>query len=162
MSAPFSAFPRLMQGGLVSLCLIAATVAGYAQTPVSNDPPFYGPFNAVFLSGGDGLEKPLEKNDSVLRADSPWSLYGWVNPAENLKALTLVAGFGDAEDEYSRYLALDGQQVILWMGKDSSISSPAVLAPERWHFLAATFDGRNFGFIATARKSPAEHSIWGA
>jgi hypothetical protein len=24
---------------------------------VTNDPPFYGPFNAVFLPGGEGLKK---------------------------------------------------------------------------------------------------------
>ena len=58
-------------------------------------PPFYGPFNAVFLPDGDGLKKPLAKNDSVLLADSPWSIYAWVKPAEALKLPSLVAGLGD-------------------------------------------------------------------
>lgn len=41
------------------------------------------------------------KSDSALRADSPWSLYGWVKPAEEPKIPTLVAGFGDPEEEFS-------------------------------------------------------------
>ena len=98
----------------------------------------------MFLPDGDGLKKPLVKNDSVLRADSPWSFYAWVKPAEASHALTLVAGFGDPTDEFSRYLALDGDHLILWMGKDNSLSGPATLAPGKWHFLAATFDGEEF------------------
>ena len=50
------------------ICVSFATVAK-AQFPVTNDPPFYGPFNGVFLSDGEGLKKNLAKDDSVLRAD---------------------------------------------------------------------------------------------
>lgn len=100
--------------------------------------------NAIFLPDGEGLKKPLVKTDSVLRPDSPWSLYGWVKPAETLKNPSLVAGFGDPEEEFSRYLALDGEHVMLWMGKDNILSAPAALAPGRWHLLAATFNGDEF------------------
>jgi hypothetical protein len=129
---------------MISIVLMATAIRGYSQTTVTNDPLFYGPFNAVFLPDGDGLKKPLVKNDSVLRADSPWSLYAWVKPAEASHTLTLVAGFGDPTEEFSRYLALDGDHVTLWMGKDNSLSGPATLAPGKWHFLAATFNGEEF------------------
>ena len=95
--------------------------------------------NAIFLPDGEGLKKPLVKTDSVLRTDSPWSLYGWVKSAETLKNPSLVAGFGDPEEEFSRYLALDSEHVMLRMGKDNILSAPAELAPGRWHLLAATF-----------------------
>jgi hypothetical protein len=144
MNRIFSRFRNLIQGGMISLCLLGTTVSSFSQTPVTNDPPFYGPFNAWFFPDGDGLKKPLVKDDSVLRADSPWSLYGWVKPAEAVKGPSLVAGMGDPAEEYSRYLAVDGEQAILWMGKDNSLSGPASLAPGKWHFLAATFDGENF------------------
>jgi len=134
----------LISSAMISIVLMAMAVRGHSQTAVTNDPPFYGPFNAVFLPDGDGLKKPLVKNDSVLRADSPWSLYAWVKPAEASHTLTLVAGFGDPTDEFSRYLALDGDHVTLWMGKDNSLSGPATLVPGKWHFLAATFNGDEF------------------
>ena len=142
-----TSFPpsRLLISAVMSSILLVATgVCGFSQTAVTNDPPFYGPFNAIFLPDGDGLKKPLVKNDSVLRADSPWSLYAWVKPADATHMLTLVAGFGDPIDEFSRYLALDRDHLILWMGKDNSLSGPATLAPGKWHFLAATFDGDEF------------------
>jgi hypothetical protein len=129
---------------MISISLLATAVRGCAQTQVTNDPPFYGPFNAVFLPDGDGLKKPLVKTDSVLRADSSWSLYAWVKPVEASHALSLVAGFGDPADEFSRYLALDGEHVTLWMGKDNSLSGTATLTPGKWHLLAATFNGEEF------------------
>ena len=144
MKTSSPAFRFLISGGMISICLIATAVRAHSQAQVTNDPPSYGPFNAVFLADGDGLKKALVKSDSVLRADSPWSLYGWVKPAEALKTPTLVAGIGDPEEEFSRYLALDGDHLTLWMGKDNSLSGAAALAPGKWHFLAATFDGEEF------------------
>ena len=66
-------FPgRLVPSGVILLCLVASAIGAYSQT-LTNDPPSYGPFNGTFLPDGDGLKKPLVKDDSVLRADSPWS-----------------------------------------------------------------------------------------
>jgi len=138
----------LVLSGLISVYLIALAVQAHSQAPVTNDPSYYGPFNAVFLSGGDGIRKPLVKDDSVLRADSPWSLRAWVKSAEALQSPTLIAGFGDPAEEFSRYLALDSDHVILWMGQDNVLSGAASLAPGKWHFLAATFDGEQFRLYA--------------
>src|SRR3984957_2208678 len=137
-------FRCLIRVSAISFCLLTSAVSSDSQTMVTNDLPFYGPFNAVFLPDGDGLKKPLRKDDSVLRADSPWSLYGWVKSAEPLKGPSLVAGIGDPAEEFSRYLAFDGEHAILWMGKDNSLSGAASLAAGKWHFLAATFDGEQF------------------
>jgi hypothetical protein len=115
-----------------------------AQTAVTNDPPFYGPFNGVFLAGGNGLKKAMVKDDSVLRADSPWSMYAWVRTEEAIAAPVLIAGMGDPEEEYSRYLAVDGSRVMLWMGKDNSLPGAVTLGAGKWHLLAATFDGESF------------------
>src|SRR6266849_389051 len=105
---------RLALVGLLTCCALAG-VAAQAQV-VTNDPPFYGPYNAVFLPDGEGLKKPLAEHDSVLRADSPWSLYCWIRTEEPLKALTLVAGIGNPGEEYPLYLALDAARLVLWMG----------------------------------------------
>ncbi|HUI73598.1 MAG TPA: LamG-like jellyroll fold domain-containing protein [Candidatus Acidoferrum sp.] len=134
----FSPFARLFL-----LILFVGTSSSHAQV-ITNDPPFYGPFNAVFLPDGDGLKKIVVEHDSVLRADSPWTLSCWIKISEAIKGPTLMAGLGDPADEYSRYLALDGQKLVLWMGKDNQLSGPASLAPGKWHFIAATFDGAEF------------------
>jgi Exo-beta-D-glucosaminidase Ig-fold domain/Glycosyl hydrolases family 2/Concanavalin A-like lectin/glucanases superfamily/Glycosyl hydrolases family 2, sugar binding domain/Glycosyl hydrolases family 2, TIM barrel domain len=144
MKNSLSVFRFLTSCATIAFCLLVNAASGNSQTVVTNDPPVYGPFNAVFLADGDGLKKTLVKTDSVLRADSPWSLYAWVKPAEGTKTLTLIAGIGDPTEEFSRYLALDGEHLTIWMGKDNSLSGPASLAPGKWHFLAATFDGEEF------------------
>ena len=131
----------LIHTGIFLICLVAGPLLSHSQGQVTNDPPSYGPFNAVFLPDGDGLEKPLVKNDSLLRADSSWSLYAWIRPTEALKMPSLVAGLGDPEEEFSRYLALSADRLMLWMGKDNSLVGTATLASGKWHFIAATFDG---------------------
>jgi hypothetical protein len=60
------------------------------------------------------------------------------------RAPSLLAGIDNPAEEYPRYLALDANQLILWMGKDNSLTAPAVLSSAKWHFLAATFDGNEF------------------
>ena len=142
MRACASLFRLAMKPTIVLILLILAGLPSLSQIPLTNDPPFYGPFNAVFLPDGDGLRKPLVKDDSVLHADSPWSLYAWVRPASLSKSL--VAGVGDPAEEYPRYLALDEGHVTLWIGKDNSLSSSVSLTAEDWHFLAATFNGEDF------------------
>lgn len=129
---------------LLVFCLFATASTLHAQAPVTNDPPSYGPFNGIFIADGDGLKKPLVKDDSVLRADSPWALYAWVRSEEALSAPSLVAGVGEPTEEYPRYLAVDGGQLTLWLGNDNSLSGAAAFAPAKWHFLAATFDGMEF------------------
>ena len=137
--------------GVFAACLLASWVRANAQTIVTADPPFYGPYNATFLLDGDGLQKPLEKNDSVLRADSPWSLYLWARWTEVSNSETLIAGIGDPDDEYSRYVALDGGHAILWAGKDNNISGPASLPDGKWHFCGPRpSTARPFSFSLTA------------
>jgi len=139
---------RAFFSGIVALLVISFAAPGFSQMPVSNDPPYYGPYNAIFLPDGDGLQRPLDKNDSVLRADSPWSIYLWARWKEPLNAPTLLAGIGNPEDEYSRYLAIDDSHAIVWMGKDNNISGAAQLSADKPHFLAATFDGQEVHLYA--------------
>ncbi|MGA8232357.1 MAG: LamG-like jellyroll fold domain-containing protein [Candidatus Acidiferrales bacterium] len=115
-----------------------------AQIPIENDPAQYGPYNGVFMSGGEGLREPLLEHDTVLRADSAWTLSCWVRVDEPVKFPTLIAGLGNVADEYPRYLSLDADSLSLWMGKDNILSGSIALTPLQWHFLAAAFDGTEF------------------
>ncbi|HTS12817.1 MAG TPA: LamG-like jellyroll fold domain-containing protein [Candidatus Limnocylindrales bacterium] len=133
---------------LVAVLLAGASpVCAQAVVP-TNNPPFYGPYNAIFLPDGDGLIKHLDEHDSVLRADSPWTLYFWIRTDDAFVAPTLIAGIGDPKEEYPRYIAAGPDKLILWIGLDNSIESRADLPPGRWHFLAATFDGSEFHLYA--------------
>ena len=127
---------------LIAICLMSLAAA--AQFIPTNDPPVYGPYNAIILQGGDGLRKQMITRDTVLRADSPWTIYGWVNTDGPITTPVLVAGVGDVAAEYSRYLGLDSGKLMLWMGADNSLSAPATLTPGKWQFVAATFDGTVF------------------
>src|SRR5580704_4935310 len=135
---------------LVILFTFAAP--SYSQLAVTTEPAFYGPYNAIFLPDGDGLHKPLVKDDSILRADSPWSLYAWVKPVDSPKASTVIAGVGDPSDEFFRGISLDNGHVLLSICKDNSPSASASLAPGTWHFLAATFNGNEFTLFVDGAK----------
>jgi Exo-beta-D-glucosaminidase Ig-fold domain/Glycosyl hydrolases family 2/Concanavalin A-like lectin/glucanases superfamily/Glycosyl hydrolases family 2, sugar binding domain/Glycosyl hydrolases family 2, TIM barrel domain len=124
--------------------LTLVQISAFGQTPVTNDPPQYGPFNVVLLPDGDGAKKTLLKDDSVLRPDSPWTLSAWVRGEEPEKASSLVVGVGEPDEEFPRYLAVDGAHLLLWLGQDNVLSGGARLDPLKWHMLAATFDGTLF------------------
>ncbi len=138
----FAYLARRASRVLVIAALLSAGAS--AQIVPTNDPPVYGPYNAVILQGGDGLRKHMVERDTVLRADSSWTIYAWVNTDAPIAAPTLVAGYGDVTAEYARYLGLDSSKLMLWMGADNSFSAPATVTPGKWQFVAATFDGTVF------------------
>jgi len=147
---------------VISVFLLAVVVPSPAQNPVSSDPPFYGPFNGVFLADGDGIDKKLAEHDSVLRAESPWSLYCWIRTEDSVKAATLVAGVGDPNEEYPRYLGLAAGKITLWAGKDNSLEAAAALAPSQWHLLAATFDGSEFHLYSDGQQVASGKLVLGS
>src|SRR5664279_3507056 len=128
---------------VVTALLLAGVVSAGAQIVPTNDPPVYGPYNVTSAQGGDGVHKKMVEKDTVLRADSPWTMYAWVQVAAPVTGPQLVAGYGDVAAEYSRYLGLDAGKLMLWMGLDNSFSAPATVTPGKWQFVAATFDGQS-------------------
>src|SRR6266446_24836 len=118
----------------------------------TNDPPYYGPYNGTFLAGGDELKMHLVKGDTVLRADSPWSLHAWVWMDEAPRGAVLIAGVGDPGEEYSHYLGVELEKLFYWGGKDLTFSGTAERAPGKWQFVAATFDGQDVQIYANGAK----------
>ena len=141
-----------MKNILASLFFLLASIfaprlAAQIEIP-TNDPPQYGPYNGTFLAGGDGLKKQILKADTVLRADSPWSLWAWVRTDETPKSAILLLGIGEWDAEYGRYIGVDGDKLAYWGGKDLGFSGNAKLAPGEWHLVGATFDGQVFRLYA--------------
>ncbi len=119
------------------------------RPPAASEPPlFYGPWNAAILPGGDGLHAGLNANDTILQAESPWTLVAWVNAEDTVSGPELIAGVGAPNAEYPRYLAIEPGKVELYLGKNNSLEGPASITPGKWHLLAATFDGVQFRLYA--------------
>ena len=127
-----------------AILLLCAAASLSGQIVPTNDPPMYGPYNVVSLQGGDGVHKNMVAKDTVLRADSPWTIYAWVQTDAPVTSPVLIAGIGDIAAEYSRYLGLDSGKLMLWAGADNSFNAPATVTPGKWQFIAATFDGAAF------------------
>jgi hypothetical protein len=144
----------------IAASLLCVSAPAHAQ--ITNDPAFYGPYNGVFLPDGEGLNKKLTENDTVLLADSPWTLYAWVNADEVAAKPMLVAGLGKAEDEYARYLAIAPGKLILWGGKGNSLEAPASLGPGKWHMVAATFDGDRFRLYSDGAQVASGNLVLGS
>src|SRR5258708_40005416 len=88
----------------------------------------------------------------LLRGDSSWSLYAWVRMDEAPRGAVLIAGVGDPGEEYSHYLGVNGAKLFYWGGKDATFSGTAGLAPGKWQFVAATFDGQEVHIYANGAK----------
>ena len=101
----------------------------------------FGPYNAVFLGGGIGILRPLAPGASLLAADAPWSLSGWIWVDTNTGGPRVVASIGESDPRRCRCLLLDSGQPVLRLGTGRSLSSASALEPNVWHFLAATYDG---------------------
>ena len=139
---------------MVAVLLLArmSAMAG-AQRPATVDPALYGPYNGVFLADGLGLRVPLgNAGDSVLLADSAWTMYCWVRPSEAVKGRELVAGMGNISAEYPRFLAVSADTVSLWMGAGNELSGAAAVHAETWQMVAATFDGSQFQLYSEGKE----------
>jgi hypothetical protein len=129
------AFKGALMKKLLTLpaALLFSSLCASPQNPIpTDDPSYYGPFHGTFWADGEGLKKSLANDDRVLRADFPCTLYGWVLLGKTPKGPTLIAGVGKAEDEYPRYLGIDGDKLLLWMGKDNALSAPAQFSTDKW------------------------------
>ena len=131
----------------LAVSILAPRLAAQIEIP-TNDPPQYGPYNGTFVAGGNGLKKQMVTTDTVLYADSPWSFWAWVHMDEAPKGPILLAGFGEWDAEYARYIGVDGDKLIYWGGKDISFSAAAKLAIGEWHLVGASFDGQVFRLYA--------------
>ncbi len=127
----------------LAACLAFAAVAAAAQDSPNAAPKLldvYGPYSGHFLLGGRGLEKPIDGAETLLEADSPWTLSLWFQ-ADRENMTGLLAGVGDPAAEDSRYLGLEAGRPVLRMGAGNEVAANAAVTGTGWHFLAASFDG---------------------
>ena len=143
-SGNMSRFVRALRPAVCSLlALVLISLHAEAQDHRTAEPEqvsTYGPYSARFLLGGRGLEKPLNKAETLLDTDSPWTLSLWFH-ADRQGMTTLLAGLGDPAAEDSRYLGLEAGKPVLRLGAGNEVGAQNAIADNAWHFIAATFDG---------------------
>jgi hypothetical protein len=120
----------------------------------------YG-YNGTFLAGGDGLSKPLAKQDAGA-VDAPWSMYAWVWMRGETSGRTLLAGMGDPLAEYSQFFVVRNGQLGFRTGHDNGLQSTASFTPGVWHFIAATFDGETTHLYYDGKEVASGKLIFGA
>jgi hypothetical protein len=148
---------------LLSFLMLALAAPAGAQMQETHDPQQYGPYNGAFLADGLGLRLPLANaNDSLLRADAPWTMVCWFRTDEAITSRELVAGLGDTSSEYPRFLAVDATHATLWMGAGNQLSVPANFAPGAWHLLAASFDGERVSVFVEGKLAGSGSLTMGA
>ena len=124
-----------MLGGLL---FVAGGFA--AQLPPAGSDGF-GPYNARFLFGGEGIGESLHSQDPILHGNASWSMHGWFRGLAAQRGRTLLAGFGNPEASGRRYLETRDGKLALWVGENELVAA-AVPAATGWIFCAATFDGK--------------------
>jgi hypothetical protein len=129
---------------------IAAALFGTAALPCATQAQSnQGPYNAAFLKGGIGIERPLAESDASLSQGAAWSLTTWVRPDAARDTGTLIAvGAGDGasrrlelRDGYA--VAVDGAAIVRSSGR---------LEAGAWTNVAAVSDGRTLTLYVNGRR----------
>jgi hypothetical protein len=123
-------FTRAM---LASAALLALTTARAAE------PDNAGPYNASFLAGGIGIDRPLNGADALLRSGAPVTLSAWVKPDLAQQGVVTLIGFGDPAGD-CRCLGLRNG-ALHFFGSGNAVNSTAKLSPGRWSHVAAVIEG---------------------
>ena len=121
--------------------LLAASALTLAFAGQAFGQSAWGPYNAQFPAGGDGLSRPLpgKGKDDVLPAGAPWSIHGWVQASEIGAGPSLIAGLGDPSAA-GAFLVQGPQGFGVWTSGKVLMASSAV-KPGEWRYVAAVSDG---------------------
>ncbi|KQM32164.1 glycoside hydrolase family 2 [Sphingomonas sp. Leaf10] len=132
-----------MKFGVIATLLVTVGSGGIAAAQV---PANGGPYNASFLSGGIGIERPID--GPVLSAGAPYSVTLWIKGAARQAGMVPLVAIGDA-----RVLGLDDGRLMLRDGA-STIAGPAI-APGRWTQVAVVSDGSRATLYVDGRRVAA-------
>lgn len=130
---------------LAGLLLAGTMLAGAA---IAQEVGNAGPYNARLLSGGIGIERPLEQATALAAAGAPYTIATWVQadttPAGEVTLVRLGA------EGAARALLLDDGRVVVRDG--ATLIRGATLA-KGWHHLAAVSDGARVTLYVDGRRT---------
>ncbi len=132
--------------------LLLAALPAVAEVPVNG-----GPYNASFLTGGIGIERPLQGAERLAAAGAPYTLAAWVHPDQRVKGDVPLIVLGGAA---GRSLSIDGDRITVRDG-DTMLRGPAIVAG-RWTHVAAVSDGRTLTLYIDGRRVASARAAAGA
>lgn len=162
--------------------VIAFALSGVLNAQASPPPvEAYGPFNAVFLIDGPGLNKTLSPatsldrlsgasetsqvsnqpamEDPIVAGRASWTLAFWFHLSEPINGTALIAGIGDPAAEDARFIGIQNGRLGLWLGSARNSAGFVVAAKPldmtTWHMAAATSDGEHVILYADGRQVAA-------
>ncbi len=138
---------------VVALCCLLLFAGNAISQQAESQPGQGGPYNGSFIANGVGLEKTIPSKDAPLQETSVWSMYCWVRSEGPFPSKTLLAGFGDpkAIGAAQRYLGVIDGDLAFW-STGGSVLSPIHPEPNRWHLLAASYDGASLHLYYDAKE----------
>ncbi|WP_294325715.1 LamG-like jellyroll fold domain-containing protein [uncultured Sphingomonas sp.] len=129
-----------MKLGILAALLAGAGWGGIAAAQV---PANGGPYNASFLTGGIGIERPV--TGPVTAAGAPYAITLWIKADARQNGTVPLVAIGDG-----RVLSLDDGRLALRDG-DATLAGPAI-APGRWTQVAVSSDGRRATLYVDGRR----------
>ncbi|WP_083500529.1 glycosyl hydrolase 2 galactose-binding domain-containing protein [Sphingomonas endophytica] len=136
MRATFTSAGLLLAGTMLACGPVAAQQIGNS-----------GPYNARFLEGGIGIERPLDRADALVAAGAPYTIATWVQADDARTGDVTLMRIGDASA--SRTLLLDDGRVAL---RDGDTLVRGATLPKGWHHVAAVSDGTRVTLYLDGRR----------
>jgi hypothetical protein len=124
---------------LAGVALAALPATG--QTPVNG-----GPYNAHVLTGGIGIERPLEQAETLVPAGAAYTLATWVRVDTRDASEVVLVQIG--RDTARRALVLAGGRLGL---RDGATLVRGAVVGQGWHHLAASSDGAHITLFIDGR-----------
>ncbi|WP_236552923.1 glycosyl hydrolase 2 galactose-binding domain-containing protein [Sphingomonas sp. 8AM] len=106
-----------------------------------------GPYNARFLQGGIGIERPLERADALVAAGAPYTIATWVDAGARNDASGTLIRLGIPAT--GRALSLENGRMVL---RDGASVLRGAVVPKGWHHLAAVSDGARVTLYLDGRR----------
>jgi hypothetical protein len=113
------------------------------SSPSSVDPRTAGLLDRL------GVKQP-ERRDPIVDGRARWTLAFWFRSPEastQSTGTTLIAGIGDSDGEDARFIGINDNHLVLWLGRAASAShalaSNVALSSAAWHYAVAVGDGEN-------------------
>lgn len=132
----------------VTALAIAATMPAITLAAV---PSNGGPYNARFLAGGVGIERPLADADALVRAGAAYTLSAWVRPDLRQDGVVTLIALGDPAGTACRCLRLESGKLAFVDGA-ARITGGPVVAPNRWSHIAIVSDGERLTLYVDGRQ----------
>ncbi|GAA0734045.1 glycosyl hydrolase 2 galactose-binding domain-containing protein [Sphingomonas japonica] len=109
-----------------------------------------GPYNASFLEGSIGIDRPVANADALTAADAPYTLSTWVRPTARQTGAVVLIALGTPGGACRCLVLRDGRPVAI--DGTASVSAGGAIAAGRWTHITASSDGRRLTLYVDGKR----------